>query len=157
MSSVLYHVPFHPWPLILFLITFYENLGLMSLQEEKRDCVYFPNKLYTFLSKHVKEISTEFYFIAVFIRIEGMIKRIVHAICCVLTIVNCLLMCFIIFDYEFFFTGILSWDSYEARIEKVFLKSFYFSFCQVPQRLFQPRPTFMLISLLRGSWILWAM
>lgn len=32
----------------------------MSLQEEKRDYIYFPNKLYTFLSKHVKEVSAEF-------------------------------------------------------------------------------------------------
>ena len=33
-------------------------------------------------------------------------------------IVNCLLVCFIVLDCEFTFSGVLSWDSYEARIEE---------------------------------------
>lgn len=58
-------------------------------------------------SEHVKEVSIEFCFIDVFTGIKRIIKRISN-LCYFLTIANCLLLCFVILDFEFSFIDILS-------------------------------------------------
>ena len=80
-----------------------------------------------------------------------------YLMCFLNLIVDSLLVCFIVLDCELNFSEFYLETPVRLGLRKsLFLSACAFISAQMPQRVFSPWATFMLISLLRASWIIWA-